>query len=489
MNCSVHIKVHVPEIIKKHTHVRTVYKHHFKAAKPPKPPKYKYSKSTSYYDRPRAASPLHHIGITYTDRRRDRRTNSGKSGRSSSPYSPRQHDEYAPRPVFQGDEHLVPAASEVYEDRTASSDSKLVQQWQHDFRQLNQRHAEHSIPQPLALTFSSSSSPSKRAKKVRVKPLAATSSELYSSAESTERAQPLEPLDYRFFEHFKEDPKPYFQDAPFVHDARPEAPVVVTTKAKRKKPTGQANRNIPGNHSPQHRPSTSPLVASVPKSSRPHQQRVTNIASTSAPPTSIDVSNFKPPRLLKITEQDIRQPKKPKSSRQQSSRGPQFTNKSPEKSTGAPSATDWSDYAVQHHPYPEYIHAVAAALKTTRPAVVENYNDGRHKQQESPASASASEEEFLPMQNNVPAPEPPTSSASGSGYAQYNPDDYNIDNLDPHSEQVPSAFEADTNVDNVQTDGSDESNESPELGPLSFDEVPYQTFTKRKNLLRNAHRE
>lgn len=34
-----------------------------------------------------------------------------------------------------------------------------------------------------------------------------------------------------------------------------------------------------------------------------------------------------------------------------------------------------------------------------------------------------------------------------------------------------------------------EGDEEEEVVPLSFDEVPYQTFTKRKNLLRNAHRE
>lgn len=34
--CSIHIKLHVPQLIKKHTHTRTIFKHHFVKPKSPK---------------------------------------------------------------------------------------------------------------------------------------------------------------------------------------------------------------------------------------------------------------------------------------------------------------------------------------------------------------------------------------------------------------------------------------------------------------------
>lgn len=46
-NSSVHIKLHVPEIIKRHTHVRTIFKHH------PKPKHYKVKKPPRHHHEPK----------------------------------------------------------------------------------------------------------------------------------------------------------------------------------------------------------------------------------------------------------------------------------------------------------------------------------------------------------------------------------------------------------------------------------------------------
>lgn len=501
---SVHIKVHIPELIKKHTHVRTIYKHHHKAPKPKTKTKHHASKPPPqdvYYE--------HEYGSS--DRRRDPAIRHGTL-----------HSKYQ---RHQWMDHLVPAASHVHEDRpkaessssTSLQEPDILQRWQHNFRLLNSK-----LPAPKK-------TPNKSQRGRNKKPVSTTSSrpniKYHPPVEIPDRTTerpPIESLDFRFFERYKEssdDRNPFIPDTMPSNYGAPSAQKL--TAEQHQQPeydyrTSQTDQSIPTNHSPQHRPTSERY--------NKHQHR-------SPVTTAFEAADFKPPRLLKITEEDIRLPSKYAPGRTSSKQGKirsgqtnqsaasaaafSVTKRPPKQQIKKPSrpieiATNWDDYAAKYHPNPKYIHAVAAALRSTRPAVSVDYNkerdafaylNGDHGGStaialvQQPSAPMASQEEFMPQQQQHRAPPTTSITAHNGGVGNY--DTVNYNNHDAEDVYGPSAPEATAFGDghdvndgqSGEVEVEQEDDESRELEPFSFDEVPYQTFTKRKNLLRNAHRE
>lgn len=525
---SVHIKVHVPELVKKHTHVRTIYKHHYKPSKP-----YKPKTKTKHYSKPAHYDSYYEQGPPEraygpSDRRRDPAIRHGTL-----------HSKYQ---RYQWMDHLVPAASNVHEDHstvesvsgsTSQQEPDILTRWQHNFRLLNSK-----LP---ALQSSSSTSQQHGRKK---KPISTTTYrpaiKYHPKVETDDRPAdrpPLDTLDFRFFERYREssdDRNPFYPESTTKHNGAPTAQKLTGSKQQSHQPDFvqrplQTDQHIPTNHAPQHRPAPERLQGHTRHNMQQHRSPVT---------TAFEAANFPPPHLLKITEEDIRLPSitapgrtsgkvsKTKSGQQQhhptaaaaafsvTTRPRQLKHVNKNASSASVVATSWDDYASKYHPYPEYIHAVADALRSQRPAISIDYSRDRDAiysgdhggptamalVQQPSSAPMASQEEFMPQQHqqhrtqtfsNVNTENAQRGGVSNYVTLHYNNQDAAGENVYGPSGPETTAFGAEVEYDGENGDDNVRpgSNESAELGPLSFDEVPYQTFTKRKNLLRNAHRE
>lgn len=498
--------MHVPEIIKKHTHVRTVYKHHYKS-KPKHPEKSKHYKSSpskhNYYERPQ-----HEY---YGHDRRDPAIRQDK-----------WHSKFQKNQWF---DHLVPAASHLHESTSESSGIRstssslqkpeILSQWQHNFQVLNRK----PFVSPTSSSSSSSSShKQKHRKKPKARPTLPPPPQIPIYAASEESTDPteqgstnLEPLDFKFFQNDNGD-QDYFFEEPInsratgekLHQLVPKEPKSLqqhrSTNQKNHEhyqhtfiPNPKKKTINPPNHSPEHRSPTNP--------DRPYQ------------------TNFKPPRLLKITEQDRTTKSTAFTDTRHSNNGKTANPAVKQHRTTNPFANkpddgnshvtlNWDAFAkdppnsVQ---YPDYIHAVAAVLKSNPPPQSQK---PRHQYQSNPSSFDnggyeqtgyglprptalaqvreiltappmPSQEEFLPLRA-FQTPQPLKSNGQFAIDKQQPDKEANYDDVDD-GEDVDVDYGGQQQHRGVADDD--------EVAPLSFDEVPYQTFTKRKNLLRNAHRD
>lgn len=471
---SVHIKVHVPEIIKKHTHVRTVYKHHYKT----KPIKHSTKSKTRYHKSPPPPS-YHH---NYYDRQvydgQDRHDPAIRPGTLQGKYQ-----------KYQWVDHLVPAASHVHAEHLSAAESSgsvnepdVLTRWQHNFEKLNRQQA----------TAKPKSKPKKRRPSTSVPtPLPSVPSYYSHEDESSDRMPHT--LDFGFFDSYAGDRDRYFQES---SDFRPSSLQLTAKRPEPKQHRSSPVKTI--SHSPRYVDTGSPNNHASKHRTQSH--------------TTSHQTDFKPPRLLKITEEDIR-PSKVRSAPQSTRSSNRNNSKNSNSNKGVGStklrsnmsfkngnkddslppliaSPSWDGYATDK-PFPEYIHAVAAALQFNRPYDAqssaeyhpESYGELRPSamamvHQMAP-SQPFSQEEFMPFRSSVQM-----SSSNGN----LGGDSFNMEMM-PNIESAEDVDENGEQININEEDGSDENNDSSEFGPASFDEVPYQTFTKRKNLLRNSHRE
>lgn len=248
---SVHIKVHVPEIIKKHTHHRTIYKHHYKVKPKPKKPKKAHShyrhEPDPYPDHERLDPSVRH-GTLHSKYQRpvwhDHQTSASVHRHEKRPHPRPHHDEMS-------------ASIDESSSGAAVSSPEIMSRWRQNFEMLNRK--------PI--------------KKTKTKSEISPQSTRHATDVSEHANQSTLEL-FNFNEHFFGD---NIQRKPFdQHIFRPM--------------TG-----LPEHSNEKQKINTKAVIE------KPHY-----LAFHSSDPTSMTLrSVFSPPHLLKITEEDIR--KRPKS--------------------------------------------------------------------------------------------------------------------------------------------------------------------------------
>lgn len=390
--------MHVPELIKKHTHHRTVYKHHYKVKPKPKP---KPPRKPHHYH--------HHEYEHHHHHEHDRVDPSIRHGTLHGKYQ---------RPYWT--DHLLPAASHYKESKhksreepsststessysgtTAADSPEILTRWNHNFKLLNQKPTKKTPKKKITRTTTTSAPP----------PI-----EYSQDNGEEEETSPHNPYkNFDFNEHYYGD----------IGGTQHEHHIY-------KQPIEQEEYN------PQTKYSTIFQYPEVPKLKNPFLNA--KIKDTFGMPryeelhASHSQSEFSPPHLLKITEDDIR--KRPKST--------SSSKKSPEPTSygGSDSYLNWDTFQwttprpdpnVEHH----YLRPTSGALHTMAELV--------------------SQEEFMPSQQQQ----------------------YPI-----HQEYDGHKYPSETDDDEETAPSDHQKSAHSDFGiPMaSMTDDLYRSFTKRKNI-------
>lgn len=279
--CSVHIKVHVPEIIKKHTHHRTIYKHHYKVKPKPKPPRKPHSHHHHHNDYEHHS---HHYGDD--EHEYDRVDPSIRHGTLHAKHQ---------RPYWK--DHLIPSASHHKESRhrpraemlsststessyPAADSPEILTRWKHNFKLLNRKPPAKKTAKKKGTTTPRPTSPP-------------PPPEYTAEPEEEEHVkQPYEQFDFN---------EQYYGD-------------LVGT---------QHDHHIfkqPGMYQEQSPKFPSFTYPEMPKLNDPYAPKFEAYHSSYKPSDDTQHSEFQAPHLLKITEDDIR--KRPKQTSSKKSPSP-----------------------------------------------------------------------------------------------------------------------------------------------------------------------
>lgn len=222
---SVHIKLHVPEILKKHTHVRTIYKHHYK----PKP-------------KPKHKEIVH-----------DRLDPSIRSGTL--------HSRYQAKPHWMDALNVIPRPHHQGSSSADSQEPDILHRWQQNLEMLQPKHKKTKKPVETVIDY----------------PI--------ESDEDEEPEYVTIPVTY----HTKQNSRPKKQHRQAHHHPH-------------QKPKNQLINHH--HHKPQKqiRPDYMVMDGSLSYAPTAQSERHADIHTAQ----SLSQSHFKPPRLLKITEDDIR---------------------------------------------------------------------------------------------------------------------------------------------------------------------------------------